>query len=1028
MYFGTADYVLQYDGVSWRSVETKVGNFVTALASVNSTVYVGLNGDFGMLMPDEHGKLQYNSLAETIPEELNTFSAIKRILALGDTIVFQAEEKIFFFADDTITSVSPETTFHIAFVCQNKLYARERERGLVQFNGTDFEFIDGSDVFSDFGVFSILPYGNSKLVVTLELGLWEWSNNGFATIDLDDKCQHAVDEAGLIGGILLDDGSYAFNSLKGGMLIFDSNLNLVTTYSVNTGMPASEVLDVIQDSDGNLWIATQKGVSRIQYTSPFSFFDQAAGLLGNVNAATFYSNQVVVGTNEGLFVSNPQGAKVFAQVDRVSGSVWSIEQTPNGLWIATNNGLYFYTANGCKQINHDNLSGVLYIPENRWLLAAGISGVSIFDEPSHKGLLTLNDVKLDAYGIEYKHLANGSLEIWVGSKTSGVWQMNIDESMNRSYNYYSIEDGLPIDWVCPYKADEDILFATSRNGMLRFVYPEELTALMNDTVQDYSNLKGFFDIVDFPKHSSDKAVTAFCYHPDTSLVALDFQVNAIPMSDSIPNGNPFKTLDLGRINTISKDRQKNIVLIGADDGLVLVNRLDKKKRDYPIPTLALRGISIGLDSTLWYGDVPIDDRVFTVPYSLNSIKVDLASNYFDNEQTAQYAWRFKHSDDTLLTRWSSQNAISLSNLMEGEYQLVVVARNVYNQKSNRVLVNLRVLPPWYRTWWAYIAYAILAIAITYLVIQYNTRRLKEQNKRLEEIVKDRTREVVEQKEHIEHILTDIKASINYAQRIQQALLPSKEILNEYVPNHFIVFHPRDVVSGDFYWAAKVNNWFIITVADCTGHGVPGALMSMLGISFLNEIVRKNEVLSSAMVLNELRQSVIEALKQTGKQNEQKDGMDMSMVAFNIDSKECLWAGANNPLYLVRRGRPTGSDMIENCDRCRVHEFESNYIKEYKGDKMPVAIHTIMEDYTSHRIMLRKGDRLFLFSDGYADQFGGPEHRKFMAKNFKSLIARTSLLPIVEQGHEIDATFQQWKDFDGSDYEQIDDVTVLGFEV
>ncbi len=155
---------------------------------------------------------------------------------------------------------------------------------------------------------------------------------------------------------------------------------------------------------------------------------------------------------------------------------------------------------------------------------------------------------------------------------------------------------------------------------------------------------------------------------------------------------------------------------------------------------------------------------------------------------------------------------------------------------------------------------------------------------------------------------------------------------------------------------------------------------------------------------------------------------MSMVAFNIDSKECLWAGANNPLYLVRRGRPTGSDMIENCDRCRVHEFESNYIKEYKGDKMPVAIHTIMEDYTSHRIMLRKGDRLFLFSDGYADQFGGPEHRKFMAKNFKSLIARTSLLPIVEQGHEIDATFQQWKDFDGSDYEQIDDVTVLGFEV
>jgi serine phosphatase RsbU (regulator of sigma subunit) len=295
-------------------------------------------------------------------------------------------------------------------------------------------------------------------------------------------------------------------------------------------------------------------------------------------------------------------------------------------------------------------------------------------------------------------------------------------------------------------------------------------------------------------------------------------------------------------------------------------------------------------------------------------------------------------------------------------------------------------------------------------------------------VKARTKEVVEQKDHIEHILQDIQASINYAQRIQQALLPSRDSLKEYLPKHFIIFHPRDVVSGDFYWATKIDKWVVVTVADSTGHGVPGAFMSMLGISFLNEIVRKKEVVSASMILDSLREAVIEALKQTGKQNEQKDGMDMSIAAINIDTNICLWAGANNPLYIVRNGEPLKDVFDDECGKCKILTFETNHLIEVKGDKMPVAIHTVMDKYKNYEIQLLKGDRIFLITDGFSDQFGGPDYRKFMAKNFKELIAKSASLPIIQQGLEIDKAFKLWKNYKENDYEQIDDVTVMGIEV
>ena len=211
---------------------------------------------------------------------------------------------------------------------------------------------------------------------------------------------------------------------------------------------------------------------------------------------------------------------------------------------------------------------------------------------------------------------------------------------------------------------------------------------------------------------------------------------------------------------------------------------------------------------------------------------------------------------------------------------------------------------------------------------------------------------------------------------------------------------------------------IVTVADCTGHGVPGAFMSMLGISFLNEIVRKQEVTQANHVLNELRKEVINALQQKGVSGEQKDGMDISLFVVNTETNECQWAGANNPLYIVRGGQnPQGLTKPEP-----LQNLEG--LEEIKGDKMPIAIYRRMDKFTNNKVQLHKGDQVYLFSDGFIDQFGGQKGKKFLCKQFKQLLLNNANKPMTEQSAIIEKTLNEWI----GNNEQVDDITILGLKL
>jgi serine phosphatase RsbU (regulator of sigma subunit)/PAS domain-containing protein len=262
-------------------------------------------------------------------------------------------------------------------------------------------------------------------------------------------------------------------------------------------------------------------------------------------------------------------------------------------------------------------------------------------------------------------------------------------------------------------------------------------------------------------------------------------------------------------------------------------------------------------------------------------------------------------------------------------------------------------------------------------------------------------ERVKAQHKIEEQKKSITDSIQYAKRIQNAILPNHKIMDKYFADHFIYFKPRDIVSGDFYWMTEKNNKLVLVAADSTGHGVPGAFMSMLGISFLNEIVNKHSSLKASTILKELRKLVKSTLAQSGKST--SDGMDIALVVVDKEKMQINYAGAYNPLYIVRN-----KELLIT-----------------KADRMPIGSYvTDDKSFTNHEIDIKKGDSLFIFSDGYADQFGGKTNTKFSTKELKKLLTEISDLNAQEQLDILDQKFLEWK----GNYKQIDDVLIIGAKI
>ncbi|OFX89534.1 MAG: hypothetical protein A2W99_14505 [Bacteroidetes bacterium GWF2_33_16] len=263
--------------------------------------------------------------------------------------------------------------------------------------------------------------------------------------------------------------------------------------------------------------------------------------------------------------------------------------------------------------------------------------------------------------------------------------------------------------------------------------------------------------------------------------------------------------------------------------------------------------------------------------------------------------------------------------------------------------------------------------------------------------------VLKQRDIITQKNNEIMADIRYASRIQQAIFPDLTKFEELTNQYFIFHLPKSHISGDFYWITKYNENLIIAIGDCTGHGVSGALMHMLGTVYLNSIITENKFVHASDILEQLRGKIMTLLNQKGTLGETQDGMDIALCIIDSKANKMEFAGANNPLYLVR----------------------NNELTEYKGDRMPVGIHiNFNKPFTNHEIEIKNNDHIYLFSDGYADQFGGESGKKFRYKKFQELLTEINEFPLYQQKEMLENAYIDWR---GS-LDQIDDVLVFGYKI
>jgi serine phosphatase RsbU (regulator of sigma subunit) len=282
---------------------------------------------------------------------------------------------------------------------------------------------------------------------------------------------------------------------------------------------------------------------------------------------------------------------------------------------------------------------------------------------------------------------------------------------------------------------------------------------------------------------------------------------------------------------------------------------------------------------------------------------------------------------------------------------------------------------------------IVILVITFIF--WNISFRKEVKLRL--VAEEKLKETLNEVEEKQKEITD---SINYAKRIQEAILPSFDFIKTHLPNSFIYYQPKDIVAGDFYWAEKVGNDFFIAAADCTGHGVPGALVSVVCCNALNRTVNEFKLTEPGKILDKTRELVLESFSKNG--GDIKDGMDISLMSINGNTVK--WAGANNPLWY----------------------YQNNELKEIKANKQPIGKTDNPEAFTTHTIELKKGDSIYLFTDGFADQFGGPKGKKFKYKQLEDLLVSSNDLSINEQHLTLKNTLNTWK----GNLEQVDDICII----
>jgi len=842
LYFGNAGRIIQYDGTNWNYIPVKQQSaWLFSLAvSNNNIIYVGAQNEFGYLAPNASGKLNYISLSDKLDSSKKVFSKIIRVLTWNNNVAFQAEEAIYIYSNNKLFTILPNTSFHLSFVINDEFYVRQRDIGIMKLVDNKLQFIDGTEYYKNFGVFSIIPDSkkNKLIIITREDGFWLFDNKTFKSTPIITPDSIVLKQSEIYGGLKLSDGNIALNTLNNGVIIVNEKLIIQNVINKNVGLKDDGVHSVIEDFQGNLWAGLNNGIAQIHYSLPVSIYRNEDGISGNITSITKYNSKLFIGSTNGLY-SLSNNISVF---ENFTKAVKSICKAYDNLIVGTSEGLYSINNNNIYKIDNVEVNSIYYSNKLKMLFVSSKNGLLLYNKNlTWKKVAEIKDIFEEIVRFEEDTTKNYS-EIWMGTLLQGVIRIQYVNKAEYKIDKYNSLDGLVDNaWVLPFKINNKMVFS-QRNGLLQFVDEETIKSQLPDSLKNNPEFyRGYFDLYKL----NNKILNSFYYviedSKDKVYANLDGDIGFFDKANSYTwNTNPFCIADIGKANVFYHE-DNGVCWIGGDDGLLKFDENKSKNYSINFKTIITKVSCGSNDSLLYSGYGSCSIKSNNIDYNFNTINFSFAAPFYEGQDKTQYSYMLV-GQDTAYSLWNKENHVVFTNLWEGNYVFKVRAKNIYGVISSESSFGFTIESPWYRKYWAYLIYFIVLIVIVYLIVRLNSNRLIAKNKKLEKIILERTHEIHEKNIELQTQKEEILDSINYARRIQKAVLPDDDLTINWLGNHFVIFKPKDIVSGDFYWATQITT---MGHAPLTTRGLAWGVKSVkfifLKLMIINELENNGKI-------------------------------------------------------------------------------------------------------------------------------------------------------------------------------------------
>jgi len=993
------DGVFLNDGKSWIPIFLRnQSRSVSINKGLDNKIYVGGEGEFGYLDNKPNGEIVYKSLSILLPTNDGAFGCIWATICINDEIFFGSNEKLFWYKNGVVKVFAPEKeVFHTFFKVGNHLFVREKQEGFKVFANGKLVKVEDSEIFANERVdFILQDKENNYWVGARNLGVYKMTYNSTApekSVFVKEKSMADgwMKENELYCGAKINENMYALGSLKGGILLVDKNFNILDRINYEKGLLDDGVKNIFVDWNENIWLSLNFGISYVELNTPITRWTAANGLKGIIESSIKFNSKLYVATDKGLQVLD-NNTNRFRDTD-IGDQAFGLIIKNKDLLVATAVGLYKVSAEKISLIYEASVYSLYSDPGDSKTVYLGTDAGLVVGEYSN------GEFKESKYFNNWGDVRSIAIDkngrVGAGTSHNGAF---ISAPGKLEFTHIANKQGLAVTseiFIFTYRGNFLIAGDTGLYEIKDFDNYNCFRLKEIDTLSD-----GIFKVPISRAAQIGDDIWLQYVGKDENMIKKDL-LASITMRNGEFNVNRKMLHRIKNINAKAFFSDSNNIYISTNAGLYCydVSVSPKQSNFYTF----ISKVEFKNDTTRLLTNFTGEEKLesMEVPFMFNEISiVPSASDYYDNDEL-RYSYYLEGKEDDF-GKWTKVSKINYNNLHEGNYVFHLKSQNIMGSEGKEISISFTILPPWYRAVWAYMLYVLGFVLVVWLIVKWNSKRLVEQNIRLENTITERTKTIVKQKAEIEIKKQEITDSINYAKRIQDSILPSIKEIKKTWNDVFVFFQPKDIVSGDFYWYNKINeNEFLIAVADCTGHGVPGGFMSMICSDKLNDAVSHTK--NPAEILFRTNNAIKFALRSDD--DESKDGMEILLLKVNTQTRKIYFAGANLTLMINRQG---------------ASEIES--IRSTKASVGSITPHDF--EYELFELELSKGDQLYFSSDGYADQFGGPDGKKYLSKSLKNYIFSIKKEPFQKQQELLTDNIHNWM----QGHEQVDDLLMIGIRL